>query len=330
MTIALNKDKAQQVLVHNFSLSQTVGLYLTQRHLSELLGFNEITLSSDMASTIRPVTSALRSTACRGCMTPPSPLATQTRSLCKTSAALSQPRILLEDSANGYGFVRHNPLPPKPRSKAVTEIRGPYYTVMGSRYLTDVLETMGAHVDGLKFAGGSFSLFPEDKLRELIDLAHQHGVYVSTGGWMEHILSSSGGDTVGAVDKYLAKCKDVGFDVIEISTGFLSLPGDDWLRIVGRVQEAGLKPKPELGIQFGAGGDTEAGELESIGTSDPSKVINMAKKFVDAGVERMMIESEGITENVKSWRTDVIQAILRDIPMEKVMFEAADPSVFNW
>lgn len=279
---------------------------------------------------MRPVSSAIRGATTRACRTPSSPLATQSRNLCKTSAALSRPKILLEDSTNGYGFVRHNPLPPKPRSSAVTEIRGPYYTVMGSRYLSDVLETMGAHVDGLKFAGGSFSLFPEGKLRELIDMAHQNGVYVSTGGWMEHILASSGGDTVGAVDKYLAKCKDVGFDVIEISTGFLSLPGDDWLRLVNRVQEAGLKPKPELGIQFGAGGDTEAGELENIGTSDPSKVVNMAKKFIDAGVERMMIESEGITENVKSWRTDVIQAILRDIPMEKVMFEAADPSVFNW
>lgn len=39
---------------------------------------------------------------------------------------------------------------------------------------------MGYHIDGLKFAGGSFSLFLEDKLRELLDLARQHGVYVST------------------------------------------------------------------------------------------------------------------------------------------------------
>jgi phosphosulfolactate synthase (CoM biosynthesis protein A) len=39
---------------------------------------------------------------------------------------------------------------------------------------------MGHHVDGLKFAGGSFSLFPEPRLRELTDLAHEHGVYVST------------------------------------------------------------------------------------------------------------------------------------------------------
>jgi len=187
---------------------------------------------------------------------------------------------------------------------------------------------MGYHVDGLKFAGGSFSLFPEARLRELIDLAHAHGVYVSTGGWMEHVLTSS--DAAAAVDRYLQKCKDVGFDVVEISHGFLSLPPDDWLRLVDRVHAFGLKAKPEIGIQFGAGGDTEASDLESMGTSDPSRVIDIAKRFVDAGVERMMIESEGITENVKSWRTDVIQAILRELPMEKVMFEAAEPKVFNW
>ncbi|KAK6949186.1 hypothetical protein Daesc_009260 [Daldinia eschscholtzii] len=269
----------------------------------------------------------------------PAPITTNTPSPSRLFAATaaiaspssSQPKILLEDRDSGFGFVRHNPAPPKPRARSVTEIRGPYYTVMGPRYLSDVLETMGTHVDGLKFAGGSFSLFAEKPLRQLIDLAHEHGVYVSTGGWIEHVLASSGGDIAGAVDKYLAKCKDLGFDVIELSTGFLSLPPDDWLRLAERVQKAGLKPKPELGIQFGAGGDTSAAELQSIGTSDPSKVINMAKRFVqDAGVERVMIESEGITENVQTWRTDVIQAILRELPLEKVMFEAADPSVFNW
>lgn len=235
---------------------------------------------------------------------------------------------MLEDE-NGFGFVHHNSRPPKPRKAGVTEIRGPYYSAMGKRYLQDVLETMGHHVDGLKFAGGSFSLFPEDKLRELIDIAHEHGVYVSTGGWMEYILIQS--DPHSAVDRYLRQCKSLGMDVIEISTGFLSLPPDDWLRLVDTVHKAGLIAKPEIGIQFGAGGDTEAGELESMGTSDPSKVVNMGKRFIqDCGVERIMIESEGITENVKNWRTDVIHSILRELPSEKVMFEAAEPKVFNW
>lgn len=44
----------------------------------------------------------------------------------------------------------------------------------------DLIYRMGPHVDGLKFAGGSFSLFQEKPLRELIELAHEHGVYVST------------------------------------------------------------------------------------------------------------------------------------------------------
>jgi phosphosulfolactate synthase (CoM biosynthesis protein A) len=44
----------------------------------------------------------------------------------------------------------------------------------------------------------------------------------------------------------------------------------------------------------------------------------------------IMIESEGITENVKVWRTDVVAKIIDGLGMEKVMFEAADPEVFAW
>jgi phosphosulfolactate synthase (CoM biosynthesis protein A) len=33
----------------------------------------------------------------------------------------------------------------------------------------------------------------------------------------------------------------------------------------------------------------------------------------------IMIESEGITENVKSWRTDVISAITAHLPADQIM-----------
>jgi (2R)-phospho-3-sulfolactate synthase (ComA) len=45
--------------------------------------------------------------------------------------------------------------------------------------------------------------------------------------------------------------------------------------------------------------------LESEGTRDPEWAISPAKRFVDAGAYMIMIESEGISENVKAWRTDV-------------------------
>lgn len=36
---------------------------------------------------------------------------------------------LLQDKQNGFGFARSNPRPAKPRTKGITEIRGPYYSV---------------------------------------------------------------------------------------------------------------------------------------------------------------------------------------------------------
>jgi phosphosulfolactate synthase (CoM biosynthesis protein A) len=45
----------------------------------------------------------------------------------------------------------------------------------------------------------------------------------------------------------------LGFDIVEISAGFVSLPTDDWLRLIDLVRKSGMKAKPEVGIQFGAG-----------------------------------------------------------------------------
>jgi phosphosulfolactate synthase (CoM biosynthesis protein A) len=43
-----------------------------------------------------------------------------------------------------------------------------------------------------------------------------------------------------------------------------------------------------------------------------------------------MIESEGITESVTSWRTDAVARIINAVVLETIMFEAADPPVFEW
>ena len=225
-----------------------------------------------------------------------------------------------------FSFLKVNERSPKPRTRGVTEIRGPYYTPMGKRYLQDILETMGTYVDSVKFAAGSFSLMPRKAVKELIDLCHQYDVLVSTGGFIEYVLTQGG----AAVTRYIQECKSLGFDIIEVSSGFITIPSDDWLRLVEKVQKAGLKPKPEVGIQFGAGGATAAAELEAEGTRDPEWTIIQARRFIDAGAYMIMIESEGITENVKVWRTDVPARIADALGLEKVMFEAADPEVFAW
>ena len=231
-----------------------------------------------------------------------------------------------KQSERSFPFLRINEREGKPRKRGLTEIRGPYYSVVGPRYLEDLFETVGGYVDSLKFAGGSFTLMPERAVRDIIDLCHKHNALVSTGGFIEHVLVQ-GND---AVRQYVGECRKLGFDIIEISAGFVSIPTDDWLRLIELVRQSGLKAKPEVGIQFGAGGATTASELKAEGTRDPNWAIAQAKRFLDAGAEIIMIESEGITENVEPWRTDVPAKFISELGMDKLMFEAADPDVFAW
>jgi phosphosulfolactate synthase (CoM biosynthesis protein A) len=189
--------------------------------------------------------------------------------------------------ARPFAFLRHNRRQGKPRSVGVTEIRGPYYSVVGRRYLEDLFEGFAEYVDTLKFAGGSFSLMPRPSLRALIELCHENQVRVSTGGWIEHVLAQG----EAAVDRYLEACKEVGFDIVEVSTGFVTLPVGDVVRLTERVQEHGLLAKPEVGIQFGAGGATSVEALEAEGTSDPGRAIEVARRCLEAGAHMIMIES---------------------------------------
>ena len=229
-------------------------------------------------------------------------------------------------SERAFAFLPLNERPAKPRSRGVTEIRGPYYTPVGTSYLEDLLEAMGAWIDTLKYAGGSFALMPREWVRRLNDLCHEHHVEVSTGGFLEYVLTRRG----DAVERYLEECRDLGFDIVEISSGFVTLPVDDLVALTRAVREAGLKPKPEVGIQFGAGGASTIEALEAEGVRDVGQAIELAKRHLDAGAPMIMNESEGITEQVREWRTDVVSRIASELGLEHAMFEAADPDVFAW
>jgi phosphosulfolactate synthase (CoM biosynthesis protein A) len=232
----------------------------------------------------------------------------------------------MNEHERGFPYLQTNARQGKPRTRGITEIRAAYYTPFGKRYFEDILETMGTYVDSIKFAGGSFTLMPRIAVREIIELAHSHDVLVSTGGFIERVLTQGS----EAVNRYIEECREIGFDILEISSGFITIPVDDWLGLVEKVQKVGLKAKPEVGIQFGAGGATSAEELEAEGTRDVGWAIGQAKRFLEAGAYMIMIESEGITENVKAWRTDAVAKIIDALGLEKVMFEAADPEVFAW
>ena len=185
---------------------------------------------------------------------------------------------------------------------------------------------MGEYVDSLKFAGGSFSPCRKPQCESSLNF-----VIITTCSFLPGAFSSTCWPREARLcGSTSSNGKSLGFDVVEISAGFISISTDDWLRLIELVRNSGLKAKPEVGIQFGAGGATAASELQAEGTRDPDWAIAQAKRFLEAGADIIMIESEGITENVDQWRTEIPAKFINDIGMEKLMFEAADPDVFAW
>jgi phosphosulfolactate synthase (CoM biosynthesis protein A) len=229
--------------------------------------------------------------------------------------------------SKAFDFVKIQEPPIKPRKEGVIEIRGPYYTPVTYSYLKGLLDDWGEYVDGFKFAGGSMRLLSRDRVHQIIQLCHDHDVYVSTGGFVERVIVEG----PAAVDRYLEECKSLEYDMVEVSSGLAPIKLADKVAIVKRVQELGMKPKPEVSMMIGAGAGTHiTGYKMKMRTLQD--VVRETQAHLDAGASILMLESEGITEDLPpaKWRKDVVKKLVGKFGYKTWMFEASDPPVFKW
>src|SRR5260370_31781005 len=136
----------------------------------------------------------------------------------------------------------------------------------------------------------------------MIELCHEHNVYVSTGGFVERVIVQ-GPD---AVDKYLEEGKSLEFDMVEVSSGLAPIKLEDKVAIVKQVQNLGMKAKPEGSMMIGAGAGTHiVGYKPKMRTL--VHVVKGPTSHLDAGAKILMLESEGITEDLppSKWRKSV-------------------------
>src|SRR5262249_43427431 len=94
-------------------------------------------------------------------------------------------------------------------------------------------------------------------VKELIEVCHRHDVLVSTGGFIEYVLTQG----PEAVRLYLQACRELGFDIVEVSSGFVAVPGDALVRLGGKGAGGGVKGKPGGGArrrERGGGGGPAA------------------------------------------------------------------------
>jgi len=213
-----------------------------------------------------------------------------------------------------FDFIKLSELSAKPREKAVVEIRGSYYSPVTYTYLKDLFEITGDFIDGFKFVAGCQRFHTPEMVRKFTSLCRKHKIYVSTGGMIERVILQ--GKT--GVDDYLRETKKLGFDVLEISSGFASISVEDQIKIIKSAKKIGLKCKPEISFMEGAGAGTHISNYKPR-YKDVNKMLDAAQQYLDAGAYKLMLESEGITEDmpVKKWRKDIIKKAINRFGVEK-------------
>lgn len=229
-------------------------------------------------------------------------------------------------SERAFDFLEVNDRPSKPREYGLTEIGGGYYDPIGVNRLQDIFETLGEYVDIFKLSGGCFVLMEYETVAELIDICHEYDVEVSTGGFIEKVLVRNPNE----VDAYLEEAAELSFDIVEVSSGFLAIDSSDLVALTERIVDNGMKAKPEVNVQYGAGGEASVEDLEDDASVNTRRAIEEANRHLDAGAYKIMIESDGITDLVREPRTDVAFDLAHGIGLENCMFEADDPESFEW
>ncbi|KAI9198681.1 hypothetical protein LWI28_020533 [Acer negundo] len=227
--------------------------------------------------------------------------------------------------------------PEKPRKFGVTEMRSPQYNLLNQNLLQDIFESMGPFVDGLKFSGGSHSLMPKSFIKEVINKAHQHDVYVSTGEWAEHLIRNG----PSAFKEYVEDCKQVGFDTIELNVGSLEIPEETLLRYVRLIKDVGLKAKPQFAVKVNKS-DIPTGRDRAFGAyippvpqstefiEDVDLLIRRAERCLEAGADMIMIDADDVCQHADSIRADIIAKVIGRLGLEKTMFEASNARTSEW
>lgn len=215
-----------------------------------------------------------------------------------------------------FGFFKVTDRPSKPRDEGITEVRD---INLSLRQVEDLIEVAGDYIDVLKMSSGSQRLLSRDIVKKKIKLCHKNNILVSTGGFLERVMLQG----TEAIEKFLEEAKSLEYDIVEVSNGLAIMSLSDKVRLMRRVIDCGFRAKPEIAQAYGITVEEEV-------PISAEKLVAEAKILLENGAWMVMVESEGLTENVKEWKIDVIHKIASSIELKKLMFEGADVDVIDW
>lgn len=171
-------------------------------------------------------------------------------------------------------------------------------------YIESLLADMGNYIDYSRIGWGLNFLLDEGRLKRRIELYHESGVQVCTGGTAFFIAFK-----LGRVEEFFQHCERVGFDFVEIAEGVDLIEGIERCRSTG------------FGLM------AEVGRKESDYEFTLEEELPKIEEVLERGVEFAVIEGRadgaaGIYGKNGRLTIDPVGYIKDRAPLEKVIIEA--------
>lgn len=198
---------------------------------------------------------------------------------------------------------------PRERGQTIIADKG-----LGPRAIDDMLEVAGDYIDWVKLAGSSVRVFDPEVLANKIERYHAHDVRVFVAGDVLEL-----GLRQGVIEEVWAETNDRGCQGVEIATAQISLSLEDNASLVGKAGALGLKVFAEVGRK---------GESEIRHHS--SWLVKQINTLLAAGAYRVVVQGEGVTEDVESLDADLLFAIAAHVDLNRIVWQAKNKRAQSW
>ena len=206
----------------------------------------------------------------------------------------------------------------KPRNKGINYVRAP---VMVGQCINDYLEAYSDLVDIFKLSGKQAAMMSQSSLVEFISTCKEYEVLVAIGNPVMDVALGGGNNVV---NEFLDDLVKYEVDIIEISSIARSIDDDDMCRLIESASKRGLKVINEIGVAFA---HSEVFEKNIF----VERLKQQSKRFIEAGSWKILLESEGLTENIdeKDHRWHIIDKVISPLNLDQFMVEADDQDVLS-
>lgn len=180
----------------------------------------------------------------------------------------------LKQMANPWQDIIRNPLGKrllKPRNKGVTMVidKG-----LGLTELADLLEMGSQYLDFLKLGFGTSVLYSESLLKRKIELCRRYNVHIYPGGTLMEIAYLQ-----GHYESFLQRALHLGFEMVEISDGTISLGP--------QARQYCIKSAAGLGLRV----ITEVGKKCAYEIPTMAQLLEQSREDLETGAWKVIVES---------------------------------------